>query len=247
MEFILKKSLESQFKRMETLKEEYLSEEKKLKESERLYSAEEIFNRNQNFRNKYINITENFVKEVEGYASVWVSTDEAKVDLTDNQKADNALWLSADIMKLTNCGVNDEVAFETVRRYIGDFAIMKRLLSIKQITNYCPVTKNVLRLVNSIKETKQHILEAYANTLKAFKIRFKVSRLGFGSSEEFVGSSSPRGVVAGSCSLPVLGGGLTEALYQREILNLVDLFEKYLNEVETAKTADFNTVSKFFI
>lgn len=222
MEFILKKSLESLFKRMETLKEEYLSEEKKLKEAERLYSAVEIFNRKQDFRNKYINISEDFVTEVAEYASVWVSTDEAKVDLTDKQKADNALWLSADIMTLANCGVgDDDVAFEAVQRYIGDFAIMKRFLSIKKIINYCPNTRNVLRLVNSIKKTAKDVVEEYGMLLNEFKKRFKYSS--------------------------GIGPGLTEALCQQKLLELADLYEKYLNEVETAKTADFETASNFFI
>lgn len=226
MEFVLKKSLESLFKRMETLKEEYLSEEKKLKESERLYSAVEIFNRKQDFRNKYINISENFVIEVAGYASVWVSTDEVKVDLTDKQKADNALWLSTDMMTLINCNVTDEIAFETLQRYFGDFAVMRRLATMSAFTKIylscrSNTTINVLKLAHSIKKTAKDVVEEYGKLLNEFKKRFKYSS--------------------------GIGPGVTEALCQQKLLEIADLYEKYLNEVETAKTADFATASNFFI
>ena len=82
-------------------------------------------------------------------------------------------------------------------------------------------TINVLKLANFIKKTAKDVVEEYGKLLNEFKNRFKYSS--------------------------GIGSGWTETLCQQKLLELADLYEKYLNEVETAKTADFKTVSKFFI
>lgn len=223
MEFALRQMIERQFSRMENLKSEYISEGKKLKQSEELYSPNEILKRKLEFKNKFIERAETYVKEVAEYAAIYTEKDKALVALNKSQKDENFSWLSVDMTTFLNCNLSDSVAFETVRRYLGDFAIMKRFLCIDRFNNSLssvdyPITTYALNYCKKIDFTAQEVVNDYIKLLCEFKRKFAYS------------------------DTADLGNGLQEAYLRKSLENDVDKYETLLIQLQNIKTASFESI-----
>lgn len=223
MKFTLREMIETQFARMENLKKEYTAEYKKLKQFEEVYSATENLKRKQEFKNKFIERIAVYYKEVAEYAAIYTEKDKSLVALNKSQKEENLNWLSVDMTTLLNCNLSDSVAFETVQRYLGDFAIMKRFLCIEKFNNALssknyPITRYALNYINAINTAAQEVINNYTHLLYEFKRRFAYSG--------------------------DLGSGLNEAFSQKQLEESINKYEALLTQLQKIKTASFEDVQK---
>ena len=214
----LREIAESLFNRIDKLQAEYNQAmiDKRNTDAKNIFTAEERERQRVRLVQKFETLGQNLITEMADYVNVGISTDKAKVQLTDTQMEKNVQWLAADITTVSLNTYTDEETFNMLQRYIGDFNTMLRFASISNIKNSKDllVTRSVLSLPYKLRELENKIREEYKALLRLVLDAMRGSE-----------------------------NGIVIACAEDSLIKLVETHETILSIIQKAKKSDYSEIS----